>query len=91
MHDEGLVDMTELTVNDIKLVLRGKENFPLVYVNGYDDKDYIFMRKFATDIYKEAPDSMYDTSMALKKILTTIRYMEAYDYEKLIEKIRSYC
>jgi hypothetical protein len=45
----------------------------------------------ATDIYKETPDSMYDTSMALKKIFTTIRYMEAYDYEKLIEKIRSYC
>ena len=91
MHDEGLVDMTELTVNDIKLVLRGKENFPLVYVNGYDDKDYIFMRKLATDIYKEEPDSMYDTSIALKKIFTTIRYMEDYDYEKLVEKIRSYC
>ena len=91
MHDEEVVDMTELTVDDIKLVLRGKENFPLVYVNGYDDKDYIFMRKLATDIYKEEPDSMYDTSIALKKIFTTIRYMEDYDYEKLVEKIRSYC
>ena len=91
MHDEEVVDMTELTVNDIKLVLRGKENFPLVYVDGYDDKDYIFMRKLATDIYKEEPDSMYDTSIALKKIFTTIRYMESYDYEKLVEKIRSYC
>ena len=91
MHDEEVVDMTELTVDDIKLVLRGKENFPLVYVDGYDDKDYIFMRKLATDIYKEEPDSMYDTSIALKKIFTTIRYMEDYDYEKLVEKIRSYC
>jgi len=83
--------MTDITVDDIKLVLRGKENFPLVYVNGYDDKDYIFMRKLATDIYKDTPDSMYDTSMALKKIFTTMRYMEDYDYEKLVEKIRSYC
>ena len=85
------MDKKELTVEDIKLVLRGKENFPLIYVSGYDDKDYTFMRKLATDIYKDTPDSMYDTSMALKKIFTTIRYMEAYDYEKLIEKIRSYC
>ena len=85
------MDKKELTVEDIKLVLRGKENFPIVYVSGYDDVNYKFMRKFATDIYKEAPDSMYDTSMALKKIFTTIRYMEDYDYEKLVEKIRSYC
>ena len=85
------MDKKELTVEDIKLVLRGKENFPLVYVSGYDDKEYKFMRKLATDIYKEEPDSMYDTSMALKKIFTTIRYMESYDYEKLVEKIRSYC
>ena len=85
------MDKKELTVEDIKLVLRGKENFPLVYVSGYEDKDYKFMRKLATDIYKEEPDSMYDTSMALKKIFTTIRYMESYDYEKLVEKIRSYC
>jgi len=85
------MDKKELTIDDIKLVLRGKENFPMVYVSGYDDNDYKFMRKLATDIYKEEPDSMYDTSMALKKIFTTIRYMESYDYEKLIEKIRSYC
>jgi len=85
------MDKKELTIDDIKLVLRGKENFPMVYVSGYDDNDYKFMRKLATDIYKEEPDSMYDTSMALKKIFTTIRYMESYDYEKLVEKIRSYC
>jgi len=83
--------MTDITVDDIKLVLRGKENYPLVYVSGEDDKDYVFMRKLVADIYKETPDCMYDTSMALKKIFTTIRYMEDYDYEKLVEKIRSYC
>ena len=85
------MDKKELTIDDIKLVLRGKENMPLIYVSGYDDKDYKFMRKLATDIYKEEPDSMYDTSMALKKIFTTLRYMEDYDYDKMVEKIRSYC
>jgi len=85
------MDKKELTIDDIKLVLRGKENMPLIYVSGYDDKDYKFMRKLATDIYKEEPDSMYDTSMALKKIFTTLRYMEDYDYDKIVEKIRSYC
>ena len=91
MHDEGLVGMTELTVNDIKLVLRGKENMPLIYVSGYDDKDYIFIRRLVKDIYPKVGDSKYDTTMALKKILTTLRYLEVYDYEKMVKMIRSYC
>ena len=33
--------MSEMTVEDIKLILRGKENIPLIYVSGDDDKDYI--------------------------------------------------
>ena len=83
--------VNDITVEDIKLVLRGKENFPLVYVSGNDDKTYLFMRKLIEDVYPKTGDSMYDTSMALKKIFTTLRYMEDYDYDKMVEKIRSYC
>ena len=81
----------EFTVEDIKLVLRGKENFPMVYVSGYEDKDYKFIQQLVKDVYPKTEEDMYSTSQGLRKILTTIRYMEAYDYEKLIEKIRSYC
>jgi hypothetical protein len=83
--------MIDLTVNDIKLVLRGKENFPLVYVSGYEDKEYKFIQQLVKDIYPKSEDDMYSTSQGLMKILTTLRYMEEYDYEKLVEKIRSYC
>ena len=83
--------MTDFTVDDIKLVLRGKENFPLVYVSGYEDKEYMFIRQLVKDVYPKTEEDMYSTSQGLRKILTTLRYMEAYDYEKLIEKIRSYC
>ena len=81
----------EFTVDDIKLVLRGKENFPLLYVSGYEDKEYMFIRQLVEDVYPKTEEDMYSTSQGLKKILTTLRYMEEYDYEKLIEKIRSYC
>ena len=83
--------MPEFTVDDIKLVLRGKENFPLLYVSGYEDKEYMFIRQLVEDVYPKTEEDMYSTSQGLKKILTTLRYMEEYDYEKLIEKIRSYC
>ena len=83
--------MPEFTVDDIKLVLRGKENFPLLYVSGYEDKEYMFIRQLVEDVYPKTEEDMYSTSQGLKKILTTLRYMEEYDYEKFIEKIRSYC
>jgi len=83
--------MTEFTVDDIKLVLRGKENFPMVYVSGYEDKEYVFIRQLVKDVYPKTEEDMYSTSQGLRKILTTLRYMEEYDYEKLVEKIRSYC
>ena len=91
MHHERLVSMAEMTVDDIKLILRGKENIPLIYVSGDDDKDYIFIRRLVKDIYPKVGDSKYDTTMALKKILTTLRYLEVYDYEKMVKMIRSYC
>ena len=83
--------MNDITVDDIKLVLRGKENYPLVYVSGQEDKDYLFIRKLIEDIYPKTGDSIYDTSMALKKIFTTLRYFEDYDYDKMVQMIRSYC
>ena len=82
---------SEFTVDDIKLVLRGKENFPLVYVSGYEDKEYKFIQQLVKDVYPKTEEDMYSTSQGLRKILTTLRYMEEYDYEKLVEKIRSYC
>ena len=84
--------MSEFTVDDIKLVLRGKENFPMVYVSGYEDKDYKFMQQLVNDIYDEKHEGdMYSTSQGIRKILTTLRYLESYDYDKLIQMIRSYC
>jgi len=64
---------------------------PLIYVSGYEDKDYKFMRKLVKDINPDVGDDMYCTTQELRKIITTLRYFEAYDYEKLVQKIRSYC
>ena len=82
---------TEVTIEDIKLVMSGKENFPLVYVNGYDDADYKFLYKLCKDIDPKTEDNMYDVSQKIKKLLISLRYFEDYDYEKLVRKIRGYC
>ena len=53
---------TEPTIEDIKLVMSGKENFPLLYVNGYEDVDYKFLYKLCKDIDPKTEDNMYDVS-----------------------------
>ena len=81
----------EFTIEDIKLAMQGESKFPIVYVESYEDKEYKFIQQLVKDVYPKTEEDMYSTSQGLRKILTTLRYMEAYDYEKLIEKIRSYC
>ena len=82
---------TEPTIEDIKLVMSGKENFPLLYVNGYEDVDYKFLYKLCKDIDPKTEDNMYDVSQKIRKILISLRYFEDYDYENMIRKIRGYC
>jgi len=81
----------DLTIEDIKLAIQGERNFPMVYVNGYDDVDYKFLYQLCKDINPKTEDNMYSVSQSLKKVITSLRYMEDYDYENVVRKIRGYC
>ena len=83
--------MSELSIKDINLVLQGKSQFPLVYVKGYEDNMYKFLHKLAKDINPKVEDNMYSVSQEINKLFVTLRYMEEYDYENMVRKIRGYC
>ena len=81
----------EFTIEDIKLAMQGESKFPIVYVESYEDKEYKFLYQLCKDIDPKTEDNMYDVSRKIKTIITSLRYFEAYDYEKLVRKIRGYC
>ena len=80
----------DLTIEDIKLAIQGESNFPMIYVNGYEDVDYKFLYQLCKDINPKTEDNMYSVSQSLKKVITSLRYMEDYDYENVVRKIRGY-
>ena len=47
----------ELSIEEIKSYLRGKEQHPIMHVRGIDDPDYKSMRKFVRDIKPETEDA----------------------------------
>ena len=76
----------DLTIEDIKLAIQGESNFPMIYVNGYEDVDYKFLYQLCKDINPKTEDNMYSVSQSLKKVITSLRYMEDYDYENVVER-----
>ena len=83
--------MSDIKIEDIKQYLQGKQNTSLLYVKDYKDIIYKTVHKLCRDILPTTEDNMYSVSQSLKKVITSLRYMEDYDYENMVRKIRGYC
>ena len=80
----------ELSIEDIKSYLRGKEAHPIMHVSGIDDPDYKSMRKFVRDIHPETDDYMHSVSAQMNKLMSSLRHMEKDDYNKIVNTFRKY-
>ena len=80
----------ELSIEDIKSYLRGKEAPPIMHVSGIDDPDDKSMRKFVRDIHPETDDYMHSVSAQMNKLLSSLRHMEKEDYNKIVNTFKKY-
>ena len=80
----------ELSIEDIKSYLRGKEQHPIMHVSGRDDPDYKSMRQFVQDIVPETEDYMSAVASQMNKLMSSLRHMEANDYNKIVNTFRKY-
>ena len=80
----------ELSIDDIKSYLRGKEQHPIMHVRDSKDPDYKTMRKFVTDIAPETEDYMSAVAGEMNKLMSSLRHMEANDYNKIVNTFRKY-
>ena len=58
----------EISIEDIKSYMRGKEQHPIMHVSGRDDPDYKSMRKFVQDIKPETEDYMGAVASQMNKL-----------------------
>ena len=80
----------EISMEDIKSYLRGKEQHPIMHVSGRDDPDYKSMRKFVQDIKPETEDYMSAIAGQMNKLMSTLRHMESNDYNRIVNTFKKY-
>ena len=80
----------EISMEDIKSYLRGKEQHPIMHVSGRDDPDYKSMRKFVQDIKPETEDYMSAIAGQMNKLMATLRHMESADYNRIVNTFKKY-
>ncbi len=80
----------ELTIKDIKNMLRGKMGHSIVSVDGKDDPLYTTMRDIVTTIWPDTENNMYDMSRGIRRMFDTFRHMESNDKHKIINTMRKY-
>ena len=80
----------EMSIEDIKSYLRGKEQHPIMHVSGRDDPDYKSMRQFVQDIAPDTEDYMSAVATQMNKLMSSLRHMEPNDYNKIVNTFRKY-
>ena len=80
----------EISIEDIKSYMRGKEQHPIMHVSGRNDPDYKTMRKFVQDIVPETEDYMNAVASQMNKLMSSLRHMEPNDYNKIVNTFKKY-
>ena len=80
----------EISIEDIKSYMRGKEQHPIMHVSGKEDPDYKSMRQFVQDISPDTEDYMSAIAGKMNTLMSTLRHMESADYNRIVNTFRKY-
>ena len=82
--------MSELSIEDIKSYIQGKERHAVMTVSGIDDPDYKSMREFVLAVKPNAEDYMHSITSGMNSILSSLRHMESEDYNRIVSIFKKY-
>ena len=82
--------MTEITIEDVKKLLKGNYLNPVMHVR--DDKDplYVNIKYIVMKVYPEAEDYKANITTKFSNIIDEMRYMEPHDYNKIVNTFKKY-
>jgi len=80
----------EISIEDIKSYMRGKEQHPIMHVSGIEDPDYKSMRRFIQDISPETEDYMFAITGKMNTLMSTLRHMDSADYNRIVNTFKKY-
>tara|TARA_Y100000310_G_C20111625_1_gene547381 strand:+ start:142 stop:489 length:348 start_codon:yes stop_codon:yes gene_type:complete len=82
--------MSELSIEDIKSYMQGKERHSIMTVKDINDPDYKTMRKLVLDIRPDTEDYIYNITGVMNTLLSSLRHMEPNDYNKIANTFKKY-
>tara|TARA_R110002020_G_scaffold224609_1_gene434412 strand:+ start:376 stop:720 length:345 start_codon:yes stop_codon:yes gene_type:complete len=80
----------EISIEDVKSYLRGKEEHPIMTVKDMNDPDYKSIRQFVQDIRPETEDYMAAVTGQMNKLMSSLRHMESADYNRIVNTFKKY-
>ena len=82
--------MSEISIEDVKSYIQGKERHAVMTVKDINDPDYKSMRNFVLDINPHAEDYMHSVTVGMNQIMSSLRHMEKADYERIVNTFKKY-
>ena len=79
-----------MDIETIQAFIRGKEQMPILHVRDSDDPDYKTLRDFVKDISPSTEDYISAVASKMNKLMSTLRYMEPNDYNKIVNTFKKY-
>jgi len=81
---------TEISIEDVKAFIRGKESTPILHVRDTKDPDFISMKKLVKEIWPETGDGVWEVSQRMNSLMANLRHMESGDYNKIVNTFKKY-
>ena len=80
----------QMDIETLQAFIRGKENMPILHVRDSDDPKYKTIEKLVMDINPKTESYMSSVAGQMNKLMSTLRHMEANDYNKIVNTFKKY-
>ena len=82
--------MSEISIEDIKSYIQGKERHTVMSVKDSNDPDYKSIRNFVLEIKPDTEDYMNSITSVMNSLMSSLRHMESNDYERIVNTFKKY-
>ena len=82
--------MSDVSIEDVKAFITGKQSTPILHVRDTDDPDFKSMHRLVRRIWPETQANIWEVSQRMNTLMSSLRNMEDKDYEKIATTFKKY-
>lgn len=82
--------MNDVSIEDVKAFITGKQSTPILHVRDTDDPDFRSMYRLTKRIWPETQYNIHEVSQRMNTLMSSLRHMEEKDYQKIANTFKKY-